>query len=147
MTLSTPSAERILPYAALLSRVTLGGFFLAHAGLKLLVFTPAGTAAYFGSLGLPSGLAYAVIAAEIVGGLALILGVATRWAALALVPILLGALIAVHAANGFFFTAQGGGAEFPLLWIVALLVQAALGDGAFALGSAAGGRTLALSAR
>ena len=46
-------APRTAPYAALLLRVSLGALFLAHAGLKLFVFTPAGTAQFFGSVGLP----------------------------------------------------------------------------------------------
>src|SRR5687768_16938963 len=51
--------------AALLLRVSTGGLFLAHAGLKLFVFTPAGTAGFFESLGFPGPLAYLVIAAEL----------------------------------------------------------------------------------
>ncbi|MFE1598526.1 DoxX family protein [Methylobacterium sp. ID0610] len=124
---------RTAPYAALLLRISLGGLFLAHAGLKLFVFTPAGTAAFFGKLGLPPALAYAVMAAEALGGLALILGVYARWVALALVPILVGAIVAVHGANGFFAQNPGGGWEFVGFWTVALLVQALLGSGAHAL--------------
>ena len=124
---------RTAPYAGLLLRLTLGGLFLAHAGLKLLVFTPAGTAKFFASLGLPPALAFLVIAAEIIGGLALILGVWARIAAIALTPILLGAIFTVHGPAGFFFTSPQGGWEFPAFWIVALIVQALLGDGAFAL--------------
>jgi putative oxidoreductase len=78
--------------AASILRVSMGILFLAHAGLKLFIFTPAGTAAYFASLGLPGPLAYFVIAAELLGGIALILGVYTRWVSLALVPILLGSI-------------------------------------------------------
>ncbi len=48
-------------------------------------------------------------------------------------PILLGAIYAPHGAAGFFSN-QGGGWEFPAFWAVALVVQALLGDGAFALG-------------
>ena len=70
--------SRTAPYAALLLRVSLGLLFLAHAGLKFFVFTPAGTAKFFGSVGLPPGLAYVVIAAEVLGGIALILGLWTR---------------------------------------------------------------------
>lgn len=125
--------SRTAPYAALLLRVVLGGLFLAHAGLKLVVFTPAGTVAFFGSLGLPPVIAYATIVAEIVGGLALILGVMTRWVSLALLPLLLGAVILVHLPNGFFFTAPKGGWEYPAFWATALLCQALLGDGAFSL--------------
>lgn len=127
---------RLAGLAALLLRVTLGGLFLAHWSLKMFVFTPAGTAGFFAKLGLPAPLAYAVLAMEAAAGLGLLLGVATRWAALLGVPVLLGAIVTVHGANGFFFSAPGGGWEFPALWIVALLVQALLGDGAFALGHA-----------
>ena len=119
--------------AATILRVSMGGLFLAHAGLKLFVFTPAGTVGYFESLGLPGPLAYLVIAAELFGGLALILGAYTRWVSLALVPVLLGSIYVPHGAAGFFFSNEGGGWEFPAFWAVTLVVQALLGDGAFAL--------------
>jgi putative oxidoreductase len=119
--------------AATILRVSMGVLFIAHAGLKLFVFTPAGTAGYFASLGLPEPLAYLVIAAELFGGIALILGVYSRWVSLALVPILLGSIYAPHGAAGFFFSNEGGGWEFPAFWAVALVVQALLGDGAYAL--------------
>lgn len=125
--------SRTAPYAALVLRVTLGALFLAHSSLKLFVFTPAGTAKFFGSLGLPGELAYLVIAVEILGGIALILGVWTRYAALAGIPILLGAIFTVHGAAGFFFTNPKGGWEFPAFWAIALVAQALLGDGAYAL--------------
>jgi putative oxidoreductase len=124
---------RTAPYAALLLRVSLGGLFLAHASLKLFVFTPAGTAKFFGSLGLPPTLAYVTMALEVIGAVALILGVWTRVAAIVLAPILLGAIFTVHGANGFFFNNANGGWEYPAFWIIALLVQALLGDGAYAL--------------
>lgn len=119
--------------AALVLRLTLGGLFLAHAWLKIFVFTPAGTAGFFESLGFPAALAYLVIFAEAVGGLALILGLYSRVVSLALIPILLGAIYAPHGAAGFFFSNEGGGWEFPAFWAVALLVQALLGNGAIAL--------------
>ena len=125
--------SRTAPYAALILRVTLGVLFLAHAGLKLFVFTPAGTAQFFGSLGLPPALAYLVIAAEVAGAVALILGFYTRWAALALIPILVGAIVTVHGSAGFFFSNPNGGWEVLAFWIAALAAQALLGDGAYAL--------------
>lgn len=125
--------SRTAPYAALVLRVTLGALFLAHAGLKLLVFTPAGTAKFFGSLDFPPELAYLVMTVEVLSGIALILGVWTRYAALAGIPILLGAIFTVHGAAGFFFTNPKGGWEFPAFWAIALVAQALLGDGAFAL--------------
>jgi len=118
--------------AALLLRLTMGIAFLAHAWLKIAVFTPAGTVQFFQSLGLPGPLAYVVIAAELAGGIALILGLWTRAVSLALIPILLGAVFA-HWGAGFFFSNQGGGWEFPAFWAVALAVQALLGNGAYAL--------------
>lgn len=120
-------------YGATLLRTTLGGLFLAHASLKYFMFTPAGTAQFFDSVGVPGALAYVVLAAEFAGGLGLILGVYTRIVALALVPILLGAIFTVHASAGFFFSNPNGGWEFPAVWAIALIVQALIGDGAFAL--------------
>lgn len=119
--------------AATILRVTMGILFLAHGWLKLAVFTPAGTAAFFEGLGFPGFLAYVVMAGELAGGIALILGVAVRWVSLALVPVLLGSIYAPHGAAGFFFSNEGGGWEFPAFWAVALVVQALLGNGAFAL--------------
>lgn len=125
--------SRTAPYAALVLRVALGALFLAHASLKLFVFTPAGTAKFFASLGMPGELAYLVMTVEVLSGIALILGVWTRYAALAGIPILLGAIFTVHGAAGFFFTNPKGGWEFPALWVVGLAAQALLGDGAYAL--------------
>ena len=125
--------NRTAPFAALVLRVTLGILFLAHAGLKIFVFTPAGTAQFFGSLGLPPALAYLTIAVEVVGAIALILGFYTRIAAIVLIPILLGAIFTVHGSAGFFFSNANGGWEYPAFWAVALLVQALLGGGAYAL--------------
>jgi len=125
--------SRTAPYAALLLRLTLGALFLAHASLKIFVFTPAGTAQFFESIGLPGALAYLTILVELVSAVALILGVQTRIAALAGCAILLGAIFTVHIHAGFFFTNPNGGWEYPGFWAVALLVQALLGDGAYAL--------------
>ena len=79
---------RLTGYAALLLRVTLGTLFVAHALLKLFVFTLAGTAQFFASLGLPGWLGYATFAAELAGGLLLIASIRVRAMALALVPML-----------------------------------------------------------
>ena len=124
---------RTAPYAAFILRLSLGVLFLAHFGLKFFVFTPAGTAQFFQSLGLPGALAYLTMAAELLGAIALILGVYTRFVAIALIPILLGAIVTVHWSAGFFFTNANGGWEFPAFWIIGLLALALVGDGAFAL--------------
>ena len=120
--------------AALILRLATGAWFLAHGLTKLLVFTPAGTAGYFQSLGLPGALGYLTMVMEIAGGLALIAGIGTRYVALALAGVLLGAAWFGHAANGFAFGNPGGGWEYPVLWAVTMLALAALGDGAWALG-------------
>lgn len=125
--------NRTAPYAALVLRVALGVMFLAHSlYLKVFVFTLPGTVGFFESLGLPAAAAYLTIAAETAGGIALILGFQARLVALALIPVLLGATW-VHAGNGWLFTAEGGGWEYPLFLTVAAAVQALLGSGAYAV--------------
>jgi len=143
--------QRTAPYAALVLRLTLGTALLAHSVyLKPFVFTMTGTEQFFGGLGLPPALAWIVMFVEAVAGLMLVLGVHARLAALATLPILLGAVWA-HAGAGWLFTSPGGGWEYPLFWSFALLAQALLGDGAFALApsrapeSAESGRPLALA--
>ena len=89
---------------------------------------------YFESLGVPGSLAYLTIAAEVLGGLMLLFGIGSRWVALALVPLIAGTIVLVHGRNGWLFSNKDGGWEYPAFWIVGLLVLAALGDGAAALG-------------
>ena len=130
MTRNSPTPEA---YGTLLLRVSLGLMFIAHSLiLKWMTFTLAGTAQYFESLGLPAFLAYATFWAELVGGILLVLGVQSRWVALALLPVLAGAFW-VHAGNGWVVSGTGGGWEYPLYLIVLSVAQALLGDGAHAL--------------
>jgi putative oxidoreductase len=119
-------------YAALVMRVGLGTMFVAHALLKIFVFTIPGTVQFFQSLGLPAALAYLTIAAELIGGLMLVAGIKTRLVSAVLLPVLLGALWA-HAGNGWVFSAPNGGWEYPAFLALASVVQILLGDGAFAL--------------
>ena len=133
--------SRNADFAAFVLRVALGVMFIAHALLKYFVFTLPGTAQFFASLGLPGVLGYVTFAAELVGGILLIAGVRTRIVSLALVPILIGATWA-HAGNGWVFTSANGGWEYPAFWTVALVVQALLGDGAFAFRAASHPRAL-----
>jgi putative oxidoreductase len=132
-----PRSE-LIPYAILLLRASLGVLFLAHGLLKLLVHKPAGTAAYFRSLGLPGFFGYLTMAAELGGGTLLILGIATSLVALALIPLILGTIFMVHGSKGWLFTNEGGGWEFPAFWTAALIVQLLLGSGALSLGHALG---------
>ena len=125
--------NRTAPYAALVLRVSLGAMFIAHSlYLKLVVFTLPGTVAFFQSLGLPAAAAHLTIAVEAIGGLLLILGMKTRYAAVALVPVLLGATW-VHWKNGWLLTNAGGGWEYPLFLALATVAQGLIGNGAFAM--------------
>jgi putative oxidoreductase len=110
-------------------RVSLGVMWIAHALLKLFVFTLPGTAQYFISIGFPGYLAYPVFIAELLGGTALVVGVYARQVALALVPVMAVAAW-VHAPNGWVHTSTGGGWEYPIFLIAASIALWLLGDGA-----------------
>jgi len=120
------------PYALLLLRIALGAMWIAHALLKLVVFTLPGTAAFFQSVGLPGFLAYPVFALELAGGVAIVLGLYGRYVSALLLPILLGAAW-VHLPNGWLFTNNGGGWEYPVFLGIASIAHWLAGDGAFAL--------------
>ena len=113
-------------------RVALGAVFLAHAWAKAFVFTFAGTEQFFEAHGFPGWTAWPVFLAELLGGLALVAGFRTRWVALGLVPIMLGAL-KPHLANGWMFSNAGGGWEYVAFLILALVTQSLVGSGAFAV--------------
>lgn len=113
-------------------RISLGLMWIAHALLKWFVFTLPGTAQYFTSIGFAGWLAYPVFAAELLGGMALLLGIYARQAALALVPIMAVATW-VHLPNGWVHTSSGGGWEYPAFLIAASIALWLLGDGAAAI--------------
>ena len=110
-------------------RVGLGAVFLAHSYAKIAVFTLPGTIGFFEKHGLPGWTVYPVLVVELLGGLCLVLGYQVRLAALALLPVMFGALIP-HAANGWMFSNPGGGWEYVALLIVALCAQLLAGKGA-----------------
>lgn len=122
--------EQQIEYAALILRISLGVMFIAHGLLKIMVFTLPGTVQFFDTVGFAGWIAYPVTALEMIGGSLLILGIATRWIAIALMPVLLGAL-SVHLGNGWVYTNANGGWEYAAFLTVACLVQALLGDGAW----------------
>jgi putative oxidoreductase len=115
-----------------LLRVGLGTMWIAHALLKLFLFTLPGTAQYFVSIGFPGWVAYPLFAAELLGGLAIVLGLYARQMALLLSPVM-AVVISVHAANGWVFTAPGGGWEYPAFLFLASLALWLAGDGALSL--------------
>src|SRR5689334_7368378 len=116
--MSVSIIERGNAHSATLLRVALGVMYLTHSVvLKIFTFGIAGTAGYFASLGLPAATAYVVIAAEVVGGVLLLANVRAGWVSLGLLPVLFGALW-VHSGNGWVFSANGGGWEYPLFLVV-----------------------------
>lgn len=117
-----------------LLRVSLGVMWIAHALLKLFVFTLDGTAQFFESVGFPGFLAYPVFAIELIGGVALVLGVYARQFSLALTPVMFVAAT-VHFGNGWVHTSPNGGWEYPIFLTVASIALWLAGDGAFAVRS------------
>jgi putative oxidoreductase len=109
-------------------RVVVGIVFLAHGGQKLFVFGMAGTAGFMGQVGIPFPMlaAIVVMAVEFLGGLALVLGLFTRWAAIPLAFDMLVAILVVHLKAGFFLP---NGYEFAFTLLGASLALALLGSG------------------
>ena len=136
--MTTTNQDPTVTYGITLLRIALGLMYLAHSiVLKLFTYSLEGSAAYFVSLGLPAWTSYATFFAEALGGAAILLGIKARWFALALSPILLGALFAAHAGNGWVFSAPGGGWEYPAYLFVLSIAQFLLGDGALAVAPSA----------
>ena len=129
----TPSNDSMTgsPAGATLLRVALGTMWITHALLKVLVFTLPGAAKFFDSVGLPGFLVYPVVAAELLGGVAILLGFYGRQVSLLLAPILLVAAW-VHLPNGWVFTNANGGWEYPVFLLVASIAHWLVGDGALA---------------
>ena len=113
-----------------LLRIHFGIILLAHGWLKVYVFTVGGTVGYFASIGLPSIVAYSVIFGELLGGVALILGIQTRLAASLTVPIVFGAAI-MNIGNGWLHSASGGGWEYAASLTVIAISLAITGSGQY----------------
>ena len=123
---------RILPYAALLLRLTLGAAWLSHAFLKLAAFSMPAFGAFLNAGGMPTPIAWPVALLELAGGILIVLGIHGRVASLALLPLLAGALVA-HTGNGWTAGIPGGGWLYPAILMMATLLHARIGDGAAAL--------------
>ncbi|MBI3014343.1 MAG: DoxX family protein [Candidatus Tectomicrobia bacterium] len=115
-------------------RVIVGVVFLLHGGQKLFVWGFGGVAAFMTQVGIPVPMLAAVVvtAVEFLGGLALVLGLFTRWAAVLLAVDMLVAIFAVHLKAGFFLP---NGYEFALTLLAANVALAFQGGGDAALES------------
>jgi putative oxidoreductase len=132
-------------FGATVLRVVLGVIFVLHGYLGLFVLEPAGVAAFLTLMGLPVGevLAWYLILAHVIGGLMMIVGLWTRWAALANIPVMLVTLLLFHLDQGFFMKAivvdaaagkpRVVGLEYPLLVLAATITLVLLGGGALAM--------------
>jgi putative oxidoreductase len=119
-------------WGATIMRVVVGVVFLVHGGQKLFVIGMPGVAGFLGSLGIPAPMLSAVLVScvEFLGGLALLLGLFTRWAAVPLAIDMVVALLTVHLRGGFFVPK---GFEFVLTLLAACLALVCLGSGALSL--------------
>ncbi len=130
--LSCNCAGKWSAFAPFFLRVVTGLIFLVHGWQKLQGGIPQ-TAGFVGSLGFPAPEVFAVllIAAEVGGGILLILGAFTHWVSKVLVLVSLIALVLVHLKNGFL--ASNGGYEFILLILAASVSIMITGAGAWSV--------------
>ena len=115
-----------------LLRIVIGGVFVAHGAQKLFAIGIPGLAGFMGQIGVPLPLVSAVLvtAAEFLGGLALVAGLFTRWAALPIAFSMLVAAAAVHLKAGFFLP---GGVEYVLTLFAATVGLSLTGSGAYSI--------------
>ncbi|WP_258240904.1 DoxX family protein [Pseudidiomarina homiensis] len=125
---------------ALLLRVPVGIILTAHGAQKLFGWFGGygleGTGQWMASIGLEPGFLMALLAgaAEFFGGLALILGLLTRPAALVSAFTMVVAIFSVHASNGLFMA--NNGYEFALSLLAAAAALTAFGGGRFSIDNA-----------
>lgn len=110
-----------------LVRIICGLFMFPHfAGKFVAGGLAAGTVAFFGKAGFhpPEVWAYMAAFAELATGVALVLGLCTRWAALGAAGVMVMAVYALQTVKGFGWTWNTGGYEYPVFWGLAALAVA-----------------------
>lgn len=123
--------HRTAPYAALVLRLSLAFFFIAHVYRKFAII---GFDNWWNRLakdGYADWMLYYTLAAESAGAVLLLLGIYSRYVSLFALAVLIAVTHYWAIRKGFWF--GDGGAEFPLAWTLMLVAQALLGDGAYAL--------------
>lgn len=129
--MSSVAAQRLAVGLTIL-RVIVGIIFIAHGAQKLFVFGLGGVAGAFGQMHIPlpqiSGPLVAFV--EFLGGIALLVGLFTRFAAILLAIDMVGAIVFVHGRNGFFLPM---GFEYPLLLLTSNVAILISGPGSYAI--------------
>jgi len=121
--------DRLQPLALLFLRLALGAIMIAHGWQKIAGHMH-GIMAMLPHIGIPAWMAYLVVAAEFGGGILVVLGLLTRFAALAILIDMLVAIFKVHLHHGL--TGQGG-FEFPLTCAVIAFALIFFGAGPMSL--------------
>ncbi|MGE7765653.1 DoxX family protein [Peribacillus sp. NPDC096540] len=103
-----------------LLRVMLGITFLMH-GLSKFQSGLDNISGWFQSIGIPGFMAYVVGTIELVGGIALILGLGTRIISALLIFIMAGAIVYVKFPAGFMGNGEGTGFELDLILMIIAL--------------------------
>lgn len=118
--------------AATVLRVILGATFLIHGAAKFQGGI-GNTVGFFESLGLPGFSAYIVALIELVGGIAMVLGVGTRIISILFAIVLAGAVVKVKLAGGFLGNGQMAGYELDLSLLAISIFLAITNKSLFAL--------------
>jgi len=135
-------------FALTIIRLTLGAVFFAHGSQKVLGWFGgygfSGTLGFFTQkLGIPAAFACLDFAAELLGGIGLILGCLTRIAAFGIACVMAVAVFMVHIHFGFFMnwggTQKGEGFEYHILAIALSIALIIKGGGAFSVDRALSG--------
>jgi putative oxidoreductase len=127
-------------------RVVTGIVFFMHGWTKVFVWGFEGTTAGFAQMGIPlAGIAGPMVGLlELLGGLALIIGLGTRWISVPLAITMVVAILKVHLGAGFF---APNGYEFPLMLLAGTVGLTLSGGGALAVDNLLAARRAGTPAR